>query len=166
MNEKSLDRAQFLRQLGMGSKALMAFYCLGAVSACSIESPEPDNTGNTDNTSGGNAGLSGTTTGNSINFTVDLTHTNYSKLKTEGEFVYVSNIIIVNAKGTMIALSKVCTHQGTTIEYRKGSNDFRCPDHGSQFTTDGSVTQSPAGKSLTVYSASLSQDGNTLTVKA
>ncbi len=166
MKNEELSRGQFLKQMGLSTKALMAFYCMGAISACSTEDPEPiDNTpdGNTGNEE---KGFTGTTTGSSINFTVDLTHKDFSKLKTDGEYAYVADIIIANTGNGFLALSKKCTHQGTTIEYRSGSKDFRCPNHGSEFSQDGSVTKSPASSPLTTFTTTLSADSNSLTVKA
>lgn len=161
-----MNRGQFLKDLGLSTQALMAFYCLGAVSACSSkeESPTPDPGGN--NGSGNTPGVTGTLTGSNINFTVDLTHQQYAKLKNQGEFAYVANIIIANAKGTMVALSKVCTHEGATIQFRANENDFLCTNHGSQFNLDGSVKLSPAENSLQVFKTELSGNGNSLTVKS
>lgn len=163
-----MNRGQFLKDLGLSTKALMAFYCLGAVSACSSkeESPGPGGTGGNGNGTGGNTGITGTTSGSNINFTVDLTHQQYSKLKSQGEFVYVANIIIANARGTIVALSKICTHEGATIEFRAGQNDFLCNNHGSQYNLDGSVKLSPAENALQVFKTELSGDGNSLTVKS
>lgn len=168
MNEVS--RGQFLKQLGLGTKALMAVYCLGAVSACSNEEePTPNSTtNNTGNNSGNNAatGIKGTTTGSAIDFTIDLAATNYTKLKTEGEYVFVEGIIIANAKGKYVALSKTCTHQGSEVIYRKSENDIWCSSHGSEFGLGGEVEKSPATKGLTVYKAELSTDGKSLNIKA
>jgi cytochrome b6-f complex iron-sulfur subunit len=169
MNEVS--RGQFLKQLGLGTKALMAYYCLGAVSACSSEEEEPtpvnNGTGNTSGTgTSTETGIKGTTTGSSIDFTIDLGSTNYTKLKTEGEFVFVESIIVVNAKGKYVALAKTCTHAGTQLTYRKTENDLWCSNHGSEFGTDGSIEKSPATKTLTVYKTELSTDGKSLNIKA
>lgn len=168
-----MNRGQFLKDLGLSTKALMAFYCLGAVSACGSKKEDPDpggngngGNGNGGNGTGGNTGITGTTSGSNINFTVDLTHQQYSKLKNQGEFVYVANIIIANARGTIVALSKICTHEGATIEFRAGQNDFLCNNHGSQFNLDGTVKLSPAESALQVFKTELSNDGNSLTVKA
>lgn len=175
MKETNVNRGEFLRQLGMGSKALMAFYCLGVVSACTTSEPEPMNTGGgtttPPNTGGGtppatNTGVTGTTSGTSVNFTVDLTNASFSKLKTKGEFAYVDGIIIANANAGLVALSKECTHAGTTVTYRKDNDDIHCPNHGSEFKTDGSVKKAPAVTKLTVYTVTTSMDGNTITVKS
>jgi cytochrome b6-f complex iron-sulfur subunit len=134
------------------------------MTACSTGSNDPTPTPGTGTTSGvtGNAD----TSKGAISFTIDLTNSNYSKLKTAGNFVIVDSIIVANAKGTFVALSKVCTHEGTTIDYRSAQNDFLCSNHGSEYSTTGAVEVGPATKSLTAYQAQLSTDGNTLTVKA
>lgn len=165
METSQLSRGQFLKQLGMSSAALMSFYCLGTgLTSCSSSSDDP---APTTTTGGGTTipGVTGTTSG-AIDFTIDLTNANFVKLKTEGEFTYVGDIIIANAKGTFVALSKVCTHQGTTINYRSGTNDFLCPNHGSQFKTDGTVSKDPATKALTVYKTELLNSNNSLKIKA
>lgn len=162
--KQNLTRGQFMKQLGLSSKALMAFYCLGAVSACSKEDdPNPVNNNNNNNNNT-NTGLTGTTTGTSINFTLDLTNATYSKLLTEGEFLIIGDVIVANAKGNYVALSKACTHQGTTIQYRKDNNDFRCPNHGSEFALSGTVTKSPAVDSLKTFTATLATDKKSLKV--
>lgn len=166
MEQTQLSRGQFLRQLGMSSAALMSFYCLGtSLTACSSSSDDPTPTTNTNTNTNTNTGITGTTTG-AVDFTIDLTHKDYTKLKTEGEFVYVADIIIANAKGTFVALSKVCTHQGTTINYRSGTNDFMCPNHGSEFKTNGTVQKAPATTALKVFKAESTNSGNSLKITA
>lgn len=169
MEQTQLSRGQFLRKLGLSSGALMAFYCLGTgLTACSgsgSDDPTPASGG-----SGGggttSGAIKGTTTGAGIDFTIDLTHADYSKLKTAGEYAYVANIIIANTGSSFVALSKVCTHQGSIISYRSGTNDFRCPNHGSEFNPDGSVKLSPATQSLAVFKTEVQNSGNTLRVSA
>lgn len=170
MNNSNVSRGDFLRQLGMGSKVLMAFYCLGTVAACTTEeTPEPQrppiSSGN-GNTGGGIVGVTGTTSGDNVNFTVDLTTEKYASLKIKGNFEYVDGIIIANANAGIVALSKECTHAGTTVQYRKEENDIWCNNHDSEFSPSGVVEKGPAGSALKSYSVSLSMDGNTLTVKS
>ena len=174
MEQTQLSRGQFLRQLGMSSAALMSFYCLGTtMTACTSASDDPMPAPTTPPTPitppvvtpPANSGITGMTSG-SIDFTIDLLHPDFKKLKTEGEFTYVADIIIANAKGTFVALSKVCTHQGTTIDFRPTANDFKCPNHGSEFTTDGKVQKSPATTALKVYKAESINSGNSLKISA
>ena len=138
------------------------------LTACSgsDSDPTPDPGPGPGTNPGTSSAIKGTTSGANIDFTIDLTNAEYSKLKTTGEFNYVANIIIVNTGGTYVALSKVCTHEGSTIAYRSATNDFKCPNHGSEFNLDGSVKLSPASKSLTVYKTEIQNSGNTLRVLA
>ena len=166
-----LNRGEFLRSLGLSSGALMALYCMGTLTSCSkaddpapapIVTPTP-----TPNPGGGTTtGLTGNTdaTKGVIDFTLDLTNANYSKLKTAGDFVQVNNIVVANAKGTLIALSNVCTHQGGQLQYRSTENDFRCNLHSGLFNNDGTVKASPPNKAVAVFKAALT--GNNLRVTA
>ena len=172
MKQQTIKRGKFLRELGLSSSALMAFYCMGTtLMACSTGSSDPTPSGSTGSNTGSNTGTAGLT-GNAdlskgaINFTLDLTSSTYSSLKTEGKFVVVGRVIVANAKGTIVALSKDCTHQGTEVSYRVAQNDFYCSNHGSEFSTTGTVEVGPATKALTLYKAQLSANGNTLTVSA
>ena len=166
-----IKRGEFLRELGLSSSALMAFYCLGTtLSSCSKSSdPQPATTTPTPTPGTGTttAGLSGNaqTSQGKISFTLDLTTATYNTLKTQGNFVTPGDIIVANAKGgKLIALSKICTHQGTTIEYQLGDDSFYCPNHGSRYNDNGTVKNGPSSTALKVYTATLSADGNTLTV--
>lgn len=151
-----LSRGQFLKQLGLNGASLMAFYCIGTtMTACSKNEadPAPITTGT------GNPPAS-----TKVDFVLDLTTNDFKVLKTEGEFVIKDALIIVNSAGTFVALSKVCTHEGTTVTYRKATNDLRCPNHGSEFKIDGTVQKSPAGTSLKVYKTEVQDSGNKLRV--
>ncbi|PLK45769.1 ubiquinol-cytochrome c reductase iron-sulfur subunit [Emticicia sp. TH156] len=171
MEQTQLTRGQFLQKLGLSSGALMAFYCMGTGLTSCLSSggddPKPGGTNTPGTGSGTTSGaVKGTTSGAGIDFTIDLTNADYSKLKTSGEFGYVANIIIANTGSGYVALSKLCTHQGSTISYRNDSKDFRCPTHGSEFNQDGTVKLSPATQSLQVFKTELQNSGNTLRVSA
>lgn len=170
--QPSLSRGEFLRSLGLSTSALMAFYCLGtSLTACSTGEvdPAPMNPTSPGGTTGGGsapAGVTGTTTGANIDFTLDLTSSNFSKLKNEGEFVIVGDALVAKAVGNRyVALSKICTHAGSTVQYRRNQNDIWCSAHGSVFNLDGSVRSSPATSPLRQFQTVLSQDGNSLRVR-
>ena len=44
---------------------------------------------------------------------------------------------------TFLALSTTCTHEGTRIDIVNGGGSFQCPNHGSQFDSNGTVTRQP-----------------------
>lgn len=163
MNKQS--RGQFLKTLGLSSKALMAFYCIGAVSACSSEEETvtpTTNTGNTNNNT--TSGITGTTTGASLSYTIDLKNASYSKLLTDGEFAVIGDTLVANAGGNYVALSKACTHEGTTLTFRKAQGDLLCNNHNSQFATDGSVKVGPATSALKTYKTTFDAAASTLKI--
>lgn len=149
-----------MRNLGMSSSALMAFYCMGTtLSSCSGKDDDP--------TPAGTPPVTGTTTGANLDFTIDLAAYKDKNLKAEGEFAVIGDaIVIALANKKYVALSKRCTHQGTPVGYRKAKGDIQCPNHLSEFKLDGSVQKGPATSPLTVFSTTLSKDGKTLNVKA
>ncbi|MET7255099.1 QcrA and Rieske domain-containing protein [Dyadobacter jiangsuensis] len=163
----SMKRGEFLRSLGLSTSTLMAFYCLGTtMTACGSKdddpNPDPD-----PNPGTGGSGISGTTTGTAINFTVDLTNSNTSKLKNNGESIITGDVLVAKTTaGSYVALSKICTHEGNAVAYRSSSNDVFCQTHGSTFSIAGAVTNGPATTALKTYTVTVSSDGNTLTVKA
>ena len=162
---ETMKRGEFLRSLGLSTGALMAFYCMGTgLTACSksdssdpapVTPPAAGVTGNADTSKG------------AISFTVDLTNANYSNLKTSGQYAIIGSLIVAKAKsGSYIALSKTCTHEGSEVKYRSAQDDIYCDNHGSEYSLTGAVDVGHATKPLTQYKATLSADGNTLTVTA
>jgi cytochrome b6-f complex iron-sulfur subunit len=159
--QDKMKRGQFLKSLGLSTSTLMAFYCLGTtMTACGSKDDDPDPV---DPNPGGGTGVTGTTTGSAINFTVDLTKN--TSLKTAGEFKIFGDVLVAFTTGsTYVALTKICTHEGNPVGYRKAQNDIQCPFHQSEFSLTGAVKQGPAAAPLKAYKTSLSSDGNTLTV--
>jgi cytochrome b6-f complex iron-sulfur subunit len=97
--------------------------------------------------------------------TLDLTNPTYSALNTAGGWVVVTakNIIVVNTGGNaFVALSSVCTHEGCTVAYNAGTNNFPCPCHGSLYSITGAVITGPA--TLPLKSYPISKSGNILTI--
>jgi cytochrome b6-f complex iron-sulfur subunit len=150
IEKETISRGKFLKDLGISSAALMAFYCMGTVTSCKSEStPSPAPT---------TGGTTPPTTATKVDFTLDLTMATNQKLKDAGAFLYVDNVIVANAKGVLIALSKVCTHEGTTVDYRPAENDIRCSNHGSLFQLDGKNKLGPATNPLKMYTTQLTGD--------
>ena len=152
-NQENMTRATFLKNLGLGSSALMAFYCMGTLSSCSKASdPTPAPTG------GGTTVNPGT---GKIDFTLNIATT----LAKVGDFTYNGNIIVVRTDTkTFVALSKTCTHQGTTVEYRADKKDIWCSNHGSVFNTNGTVANGPAATALKTYNVELKTNDTELRV--
>ena len=147
----TIDRKEFMRQVGIGFGAIILMNCLQSCgSGGEIPDPMP---------------MSGT----KLDFTLDLKTGTYSSLKNKGEFsvVKAQNVIVAHTNAdTWIAVDARCTHEQTIINYRAASNDFLCPLHGSVFSATGAVTKSPAAAPLTRYNTSYDATNNTLRVFA
>lgn len=137
-----MERKEFLSTLGFS----VAACACGALVSCSKSSDSPDTGGGTDTP-----------------IEIDLT----TSLLTVGSSLTRSGIIIVrladtNEVASFTAVDVACTHQGTSVFFSAGSDRFICPNHGSEFSTSGSVLQGPATRSLKKYNVSIA--GNTLSV--
>lgn len=51
-------------------------------------------------------------------------------------------------KGTIHAVSAVCTHMGCIVGWDQAEKTWDCPCHGSRYTLDGKVIHGPASKDL------------------
>lgn len=145
----TIERKDFLKQVGLGFGAIMLMNCLQGCGETEIPDPNP----------GGNTGK--------VDFTIDISTSTYNKLQTKGGFVVVANQKVIIARtqaDSWIAVSSVCTHEGTTIGYQAASNDFRCPNHGAEFTATGAVQKGPAAAALKKYIVTFTANTNTLRV--
>lgn len=98
----------------------------------------------------------------SVDFTIDISTSQYNALQKNGGYVYDNNVIIArDNSGNFIALYDVCPHAGCTVQF-DGSSKFPCPCHGSLFDSSGNVINGPATSGLKKYNTSLS--GNMLHV--
>jgi len=154
MEINTIDRKEFMRQVGLSFGAIMLMNCL---QSCSDGGEIPDPNPNT-------------STGK-VDFTININDATYSALKTKGNFVVVKvqNIIIArvnDTNGSWIAVDSRGTHELTTIDYRSSSNDFYCPNHGSTFSSTGAATKGPAQSALARFNTSFDATNNTLRVFA
>ncbi|GAA4468883.1 hypothetical protein GCM10023189_54970 [Nibrella saemangeumensis] len=167
INPDKMKRGDFLRTLGLSTSALMAFYCMGTLTSCSNgDDPAPSNNNN-NNPGTGTVGFAGNAEASKgkVDFTLDLTSSTYSTLKTQGNYTKIGDVLIANAKsGRYIAVAKTCTHEGGGLDYRSNSDDLLCNNHGGQFNTDGSVKLAPPTNALKVYKTELTNNNNTLRI--
>jgi cytochrome b6-f complex iron-sulfur subunit len=68
-------------------------------------------------------------------------------LATVGVLAYVPPDGRVAVKRTgpesFLALSTTCTHEGTHLDIVNNAMSFECPNHGSRFDSNGTVTRGP-----------------------
>lgn len=139
-----MERREFISNVSL-SLVGVCTVCLGA---CSKSNPMG---------TGGTGGPSG------VNFSVDLN----SQLLTIGSSLIQSGVIVVrlaagNSPSSFTAVQVNCTHQGTAINFNNSQNIFICPNHGSEFSTSGTVLRGPATSNLKSFNVSVS--GTTLMV--
>jgi cytochrome b6-f complex iron-sulfur subunit len=78
----------------------------------------------------------------------------------------VGDVIVARTKaGNFIALAKACTHEGTTVNFLADEDRFKCPNHGSEFSTSGAVLSAPASSPLKQYTASFDATSSKVSVK-
>ncbi|NNM95307.1 MAG: Rieske 2Fe-2S domain-containing protein [Bacteroidia bacterium] len=90
-----------------------------------------------------------------VNFTIDISTSQYNALQVNGNYLYANNVIIArDNSGNFVALYQVCTHAGCTVQFN-GTNQFPCPCHGSVFSESGAVLNGPASSPLKKYNTQL-----------
>ena len=149
-----MKRAKFLHTVS-GGLATVCVSCLAA--ACSkSEAPTPISA-TTPTPSPGATPVSNA-------FTVKLD----TELRAVNDFIAKSGIILIrlatgNVASSFLAVSSVCPHAASTVEYNNTKSSFLCAAHGSTFSSDGSLVSGPATKGLTKLLVEIT--GTTLTVK-
>jgi cytochrome b6-f complex iron-sulfur subunit len=164
-----MERKEFLNLVGISVGAVILQNCMSGCTKAADPTPAviPPVT---PPTGGGTNTVSGLTGNNSlakgaIDFTVDITKTDFEALKTNGQAVVTGDVIIARTKtGDFIVVEKACTHQGTTVDFVADNSTFKCSNHGSVFDSSGNVTVSPAAKPLKKYSAAFDTAKNMLKV--
>ena len=136
-----MKRRDFLIQMGVGAGAAALLSCLGSCTNPTAIPAAPN-----------------------ANFSLDLTSSANSPLLTKGGFVYQNGVVVAyTTKGTYVALSQTCPHQGGTVQYDPSSDTFFCPAHGSDFSDSGSVNNGPASVGLKSYT--VTKSGSTLHIQ-
>lgn len=137
-----MERKAFFSSLGFS--AGMIFLAPVMTSCSKSETDSATTTGGTTNTA-------------AVDFTLDLSSTTYAALNSNGGSVVKDNIIIARTSaGAFVAVSSVCTHQQyNPISFESAASRFHCPNHGSNFATDGTVINGPALTALKKYNTQL-----------
>jgi cytochrome b6-f complex iron-sulfur subunit len=141
----TIERSEFLKQVGIGFGAIMLMNCIQGCSA-DTEIPDPN-----------------PTTSTKVDFKINLATT----LLTDGSFTVnkTNNVIVARVNATTyLAVASLCTHEKAEITYRAATNDFRCPLHGSLFKSDGTVTMGPAATALKKFSTTVDTTNKELRV--
>jgi len=139
-----MNRRELIKNIAAGTATL--FVVPAAFTSCEDELTDPGDNNNPDGTT----------------LKIDLSDDKYSALESDGGFVKVEGIIVINTGDGFIALSSICTHQGCAVSYNHENKNLPCPCHDSVFSTSGSVLEGPADSPLKKYE--LTQEGDLLTI--
>lgn len=141
-----MERKVFLKTLGASAAFALTFPCLGG---CSKDEGTEGNI---------------VTPPTNVDFTVDLTSAEASKLATNGGFILKNLVVVVrNLEGNFVAATQVCSHEQYD-EVRFVNQDggiFYCDVHGSRFGQDGTplnTIPNSTPRALKVYSTELNGD--------
>ncbi len=165
-----MERKEFLNLVGISVGAIILQNCMSGCSKATDPTPAvipPVTPPVTPPVVGGTTGLTGNNSlaKGAIDFTVDITKTDFEILKTNGQAVVSGDVIIARTKaGDFLVVEKACTHQGTTVDFVADNSTFKCSNHGSVFDSTGKVTVSPAAKALKAYTATFDSAKNMLKV--
>jgi len=166
-----MERKEFLNLVGISVGAIILQNCMSGCSKAADPAPAVTPPVTTPPTTGtGTPAVSGLTGNNSlakgtIDFSADLTKSDFEILKTNGKALVSGDVIIARTKtGDFIVVEKACTHQGTTIDFVSDNTTFKCPNHGSVFDATGSVSVGPAAKALKKYNTTFDASKNILKV--
>jgi len=142
---KTMNRQEFFRVLGIGVGAASVANSLSACDSKAEVAPVGSD---------------------ALDLTIQLDDVRYSDLLKKGYYVVVDNRVIVASvqPNQYVAVSPKCTHEGTTLVYKAGSNSFYCALDGSRYDITGKVLNGPATQPLRVYKISNDQKSNSLRI--
>lgn len=93
---------------------------------------------------------------------IDLTSSTYTKLKTIGGYMIVSNIVVALSKAnTYVAATVTCSHEPKK-QMIYSNNEWYCTAHGARFSLAGAGLNNNGRAGLAVYK--VATDGKTLVV--
>ena len=110
-------------------------------------------------------GGGGPTAPSSVSLTINIA--DYPALGTVGGVAYVSangnDLAVVRLSDTTFdALSRICPHQGGTVNAVSGG--FQCPVHGARFSDTGTWVGGQSTSNLTTYSTQFNSSTGVLTI--
>ena len=148
-----ISRRQFVESTGnflLTAAGISVFTSL--IASCSKDSPSSPDTGNGDDD-------------NSVSISLN----DYPALQQVGGFATLTlgstpAILFRIDESTFKTLSRVCTHEGCTVNWENTNNRFDCPCHGSRFNKDGDVTTGPAAQPLASFRTEFNSSENEVVI--
>jgi len=73
----------------------------------------------------------------------------FTKRPKKNEVIFQEDVYLVGLEEGPSAFAARCPHLGCRLDYKPGSEHFRCPCHGSEFAVDGRWIKGPAKRDMT-----------------
>ena len=152
MSDQQMKRRDFMESFaytGIGSIGCIAFVSL--LASCSNNSPTSSNTSQQ--------------TGKKLTLKISEN----TELQQIGGFKTIllgstPAIVFRIDETTFKALSRVCTHQGCTVNWQSANNRFECPCHLSRFNNSGQVINGPATRPLQSFTTQYDSNTDQVTI--
>ena len=73
-----------------------------------------------------------------------VSRVSFSEMPKVDEVIFQDGVYLVGLDKGPVAFASKCPHLGCEVDHQPGSDRFRCPCHGSEFTIDGRRVKGPA----------------------
>jgi len=130
----------------VGAISFVVAACTRNSNTTTSETVQNKNTSTPESTETDNTPESQTASANVITTTNDLAVGQSLEFTTSAG---ISAILFRSSEDKVYALSRICTHEGCSVDFDMNQNRLICPCHGANYeASDGSVISGPTTKSL------------------
>lgn len=140
------NRRNILKIMFVGAISFVVAACTRNSNTTTSETVQNKNTSTPESTETDNTPESQTASANVITTTNDLAVGQSLEFTTSAG---ISAILFRSSEDKVYALSRICTHEGCSVDFDMNQNRLICPCHGANYeASDGSVISGPTTKSL------------------
>ena len=140
------NRRNILKIMFVGAISFVVAACTRNSNTITSETVQNENTTTPESTQIENTPESQTASANVITTTNDLAVGQSLEFTSSAG---ISAILFRSSEEKVYALSRICTHEGCSVDFDMNQNRLICPCHGANYeASDGSVISGPTTKSL------------------
>ena len=140
------NRRNILKIMFIGAISFVVAACTRNSNTTTSETVQNENTTTPESTQIENTPESQTESANVITTTNDLAVGQSLEFTSSAG---ISAILFRSSEDKVYALSRICTHEGCSVDFDMNQNRLICPCHGANYeASDGSVISGPTTKSL------------------
>ena len=140
------NRRNVLKIMLVGAISFVVAACTRNSNTTTSETTQNENTSTPESTQTESAPAPENATANVITTTNDLAVGQSLEFTSSAG---ISAILFRSSEDKVYALSRICTHEGCSVDFDMNQNRLICPCHGANYeASDGSVISGPTTKSL------------------